>query len=144
LNLPSRVRPGSAVRGAGVALACLSPRLSGRARAVVASYAAGWPLGHPGLQLLVLAPDEDEEPWKRAVYPFASSGASWTLLMLGAVAVVRRSVLPAPVPAVLLGGLVAVGDSLLIEVGQRAMARAAEARAARDAAASTAGAAFPA
>jgi hypothetical protein len=117
-----------------VALACLSPRLSGRARAVVASYAAGWPLGKPGLQLLVISPDEVADPWKRAVYPFASSGASWTLLMLGAVSVARRSVLPAPVAAVLVGGLVTVGDSLLIEVGERAMARAAETRAAaRDA-----------
>jgi hypothetical protein len=54
--------------------------------------------------------------------------------MLGAVSVARRSVLPAPVAAVLAGGLVTVGDSLLIEVGERAMARAAEARtAARDA-----------
>jgi hypothetical protein len=129
----SRVRPGSAVRGAGVALACLSPGLSGRARAVGASYAAAWPLGHPGLQLLVVAPDEDEDAWKRAVFPFASSGASWTALMLGAVSVVRRSSLPAPVAAVLLGGLVAVGDSLLVEVGERAMAKAVEARAARDA-----------
>ncbi len=144
MNLPSRVRPGSAVRGAGVALACLSPSLSGRARAVVASYAAGWPLGHPGLQLLVIAPDQDEEPWKRAVYPFASSGTSWTLLMLGAVSVVRRSVLPAPVAAVLLGGLVAVGDSALIEVWERVKARAAEAAAARDANASAAGAESPA
>ncbi|HEX3932419.1 MAG TPA: hypothetical protein VHW64_17105 [Nocardioides sp.] len=131
MNPLSAVRPGSAVRGAGVALACLSPRLSGRARAVVASYAAAWPLGHPGLQLLVVVPDEDEDAWKRAVLPIASSGASWTALMLGAVSVVRRSSLPAPVAAVALGGLVAVGDSLLVEVGERAMAKAAEARAAR-------------
>ena len=36
--------PGSAVRGPGVALACLSPGCAGRARAVLASYAGGWPL----------------------------------------------------------------------------------------------------
>ena len=104
MNPPSRVRPGSAVRGAGVALACLLPRLPGRARAVVASYAAGWPLGKPGLQVFVVVPDEDEEPWKRAVVPFATSGASWTALMLVGASAVRRSSLPAPVAAVLLGG----------------------------------------
>ena len=133
MNPLSRVRPGSAVRGAGVALACLTRHRSGRARAIVVSYAAAWPLGHPGLQLLVVVPDEDEEAWKRAVLPIASSGASWTALMLGAVSAVRRSSLPAPVAAVLLGGLVAVGDSLLVDVGERAMAKAAQARAARDA-----------
>jgi hypothetical protein len=129
----ARIRPGSAVRGAGVALACLLPRLPCRARAVLASYAAGWPLGHPGLQLLVVAPDEDADPLKRAVLPLATSGASWTVLMLGAVSVLRRSSLPAPAAAVVLGGLVTVGDSLLTDVGGRAMARAAEAKAARDA-----------
>jgi hypothetical protein len=133
MNALSRVRPGSAVRGAGVALACLMPRLPGRARAVVASYAVGWPLGKPGLQLLVVVPDDDVDSWKRTVYPFASSGASWTALMLVAVSAVRRSSLPAPVAAVVLGSAVAVGDSLLVGVGERAMAKAAEARAARQA-----------
>lgn len=128
----SRVRPAAAVRGAGVALACLLPGVRGRARAVAASYAVGWPLGKPGLQLFIVVPDEDAEPWKRTVYPFASSGASWTALMLVAVSAVRRSALPAPVAGALLGGVVAVGDSLLIEVGERAKARRAEAAAARD------------
>lgn len=131
-----KVHNGSVVRGAGVALACLLPGLRGRAGAVLASYAAGWTLGKPGLQLLVIAPDKDEDPWKRAVYPFASSGASWTALMLVAVSAVRRSALPAPVAAVMLGGVVAIGDSLLVDVGERAMAKAAEARADRDADAS--------
>ena len=66
MSRPSRVRTGSAVRGAGVGLACLLPGLPGRARAVVASYAVGWPLGKPGLQLLVVAPDQGADPWKRA------------------------------------------------------------------------------
>lgn len=136
MTVLSRVQPGSAVRGAGVALACLMPGLTGRARAVGASYAAGWPLGKPGLQLLVVTPDEDADTWKRAVYPFASSGASWTALMLVVVSAVRRSSIPTPVAAVMLGGVVAVGDSLLVDVGQRAMAKAAEARAARAAEAS--------
>ena len=132
VNLPSRVRPGSAVRGAGVALACLSPRLSGRARAVAASYVGGWPLGRPGLQLLIVVPDEDAEPWQRAVVPLATSGTSWTVLMLVAASAVRRTALPAPLAAVILGGLVTVGDSLLIGVGERAKAKAAAAAAAVD------------
>jgi hypothetical protein len=132
----SRIRPGSAVRGAGVALACLSPRLPGRARAVLASYVAGWPLSRPGLQVFVVVPDEDAEPWRRAVVPLATSGASWTALMLVATSAVRRSALPAPVAAVLLGGVVAVGDSLLADLGERVKAKATAAAAVRDAEAS--------
>lgn len=133
MNLASRVRPGSAVRAVGVALACLLPRLPGRARAVAATYALAWPLGRPGLQVFVVVPDEDEEPWKRAVLPLATSGASWTATMLVAVSAVRRSALPAPAAAALLGGAVAVGDSLLADLGERVKARAVEAAAARDA-----------
>ncbi len=139
MNPASRVRPGSAVRGAGVALACLSPGLPGRARAVLASYVAGWPLGRPGLQVFVVVPDEDAEPWRRAVVPLATSGASWTALMLVAVSAVRRTVLPAPVAAVVLGGAVAVGDSLLVDLGERVRARSVAAASARDAAAPGAG-----
>jgi hypothetical protein len=138
VNPASRIRPGSAVRGAGVALACLTPSLSGRARSVAASYLGGWPLGKPGLQLLVIVPDEDAEPWQRKVVPLATSGLSWTALMLVGVSAVRRSALPAPVAAVLLGGLVTVGDSLLIEVGERAMAKAKAAKAAKTAKAAAA------
>lgn len=132
----ARIRPGSAVRGAGVALACLSPRLPGRARAVLASYVGGWPLSRPGLQVFVVVPDEDAEPWRRAVVPLVTSGASWTAVMLVATSAVRRSALPAPVAAVLLGGLVAVGDSLLADLGEQMKGRAADAAAARDAEAS--------
>lgn len=81
----------------------------------------------------MVVPDEDEEPWKRAVLPLATSGASWTATMLVAVSAVRRSALPAPAAAALLGGAVAVGDSLLADLGERVKARAAEAAAARDA-----------
>jgi len=129
-----RLRAGSAVRGAGVGLACLFPGLGARARAVVASYAVGWPLGTPGLQVLVVVPDEDEEPWKRALVPFATSAASWSAIMLLAVSAVRRSALPPPVAAALLGSAVLVGDSLMTDVGERAKARAVAARqAAQDA-----------
>lgn len=127
MTVLSRVRPGSAVRGAGVALACLLPGLKGRARAVAASYAVGWPLDKPGLQVLSVVPGEDEDAWKRAVLPIASSGSSWTAVMLLAVSAVRRSALPAPVAALLLGSAVAAGDTALAELAERMKARAAAA-----------------
>jgi hypothetical protein len=106
------------------------PGLSGRARVVLASYALGWPLDRPGLQVFVVVPDEDADTWKRAVVPLATSAASWSAVMLLAVSAVRRSALPAPVAGVLLGGAVTVGDSLLKEVGEQAKAKAEHARAA--------------
>ena len=133
-----RLRAGSAVRGAGVGLACLFPSLGVRGRAVGASYAVGWPLGKAGLQLLVVVPDDDADDWQRAVVPFATSAVSWTVLMTTAASVLRRTALPAPVAAVLLGGAVALADSALVDVGERAKARAAAAgdvaRAAQEAA----------
>jgi hypothetical protein len=132
----SQVRTGSAMRGAGVALACLLPRLPDRARVVAASYAAAWPVDRPGLQVIGVIPDEHVERWKRAVLPLATSGASWTALMLVGVSAVRRSALPAPVAAVLLGGVVTVADSLAADFGARVKARAAAAAMARDAASS--------
>lgn len=127
MNLPAQIRPGSAVRGAGVALACLMPSVAGRARAVGVAYAVGWPLDRPGLQVLIVVPDEDEDPWKRASLPLVTSGASWSALMLVAVSAVRRSKVPAPIAAVVLGGAVAVGDSLLADFATRVRARAAAA-----------------
>jgi hypothetical protein len=132
VNALSRVRTGSAVRAAGVAVACLLPRLPGRARAVAAAYVAGWQLDRPGLQVFVVVPDEDEAPWKRAVVPLATSGASWTALMLVAVSAVRRSALPAPAAAVLLGGLVAVSDTVAADAFGRMKAKADAAASARD------------
>ena len=129
----SQVRPGSAVRGAGVALACLSPRLLGRTRFLAAGYAAGWPLDKPGLQFLTVVPDEHEDAWKRAVAPVVTSGASWTAVMLAASSGLRRSSVPTPVAALLLGGAVTVGDSLAARVFGRMKAKAQAAAAARDA-----------
>ncbi len=123
-----RLRYGSVVRGAGVALACLLPSFRSRTRAVVASYAAGWPLDKPGLQVLVVVPDDDAEPWRKAVVPFATSGASWTAVMLLAVSAVRRSALPAPLAAVALGGLVVAGDSAMAELAERTKSRVAATR----------------
>jgi hypothetical protein len=116
-----------------VAVACLSPRLAVRTRAIAASYVVGWPLSRPGLQIFSIVPDEDEEAWKRAVLPIGTSGISWTALMLGLSALVRRSRLPAPVAAVLLGGVVAAGDSVLGDVFERLRTKAEAAAAAPDA-----------
>jgi hypothetical protein len=143
-ELLSRVRTGSWIRGAGVALGCLMPGVPRRAGVMAASYAAAWPVDLPGLQFFVVVPDEGEEGWKKTVLPIASSGASWTALMLVATSAVRRTVLPVPVAAVLLGGAVAVSDSLLRDFGERMRARAVEAAAARDAAAQGVGEAAPA
>ena len=111
-----KVRPGAVIRGAGAAAACLSAGPTARSRVLFAAYAAAWPLGRPGLQIYVVIPDTDE-PWKRGAVPFATSVASWSFVMLVAATALRR-VLPAPVAAVLLGGVVVVADSLLADLGE--------------------------
>jgi len=141
----SRVRTGSLVRGAGVAVACLLPGVARRAEVVATSYAAAWPIDRPGVQLLIVVPDEDAAAWKRAVLPVASSGASWTAAMLLAVVGVRRLRLPTLVGAVLFGAGVVAVDSVMGSWGESVKAKAAAAReqTAARAAAST-GAAEPA
>jgi hypothetical protein len=94
---------------------------------VSSSYAAGWPLSRPGVRFVEVVPDQDAPPWRRAVVPFATSEASWSAVMLAAIFAVRRSSLPVPIAAVLLGGAVVVADSLLVELVERAKTRAAEA-----------------
>jgi hypothetical protein len=118
-----KVRPGAVVRGAGVTLACLASSPSARSGILFAAYAVGWPLDKPGLQVFVVVPDTDE-PWKRATVPFATSVASWSAVMLAAATALRRSHVPGPVAAVLLGGAVVAVDSLLADLGE---ARAASA-----------------
>src|SRR3954454_5698740 len=116
-------RLGAVARGAGVALACLAPGPTARSNALFAAYAVGWPLDKPGLQVFVVVPDTDE-PWKRASIPFATSVASWSAVMLAAATALRRTPLPGPVAAGLLGGSVVAVDSLLADLGE---ARAASA-----------------
>jgi len=119
----SRIRTGSLVRGAGVALGCLLPGLTNRTRAVVASYGAGWPLDRPGIQVFVVVPEDDAEDWQKAVVPFVTSAASWTVVMTAAATLLRRTPLPVPLAAVLLGGAVAVADSALADLGDQIKAR---------------------
>jgi hypothetical protein len=133
VNLLSRVRPGSAVRGAGVALACVLPGVPRRAAVIATSYAAAWPVDRPGLQFFSVVPDEDEEAWRRAVVPLLSSGGSWTVAMSLAALGARRLPLPTPVAAVLLGAGVAAADSALEGWAERLRAKATAAAAARDA-----------
>ena len=119
-----KVRPGAVIRGVGVAAACLASSPAARPNILFAAYAAAWPLGRPGLQILVVVPDTDE-PWKRGAVPFATSVASWSFAMLVAATALRRTFLPVPVAAVLLGGTVVVIDSLLADLGEAREAAAA-------------------
>ena len=121
-----KVRPGAVVRGAGVTLACLMPDASKRSPILFTGFAVGWFLNRPGLQILTVIPDE-VEPWKRTTVPFAKSVGAWSTLMLTATAALRRTKLPAPVAAVVLGGGLVVVDSLLADLGEAREAKAAEA-----------------
>ena len=121
-----KVRLGAVIRGAGAAVACLASGPTARSNILFAAYAAAWPLGKPGLQVFVVVPDTDA-PWKRATIPFATSVVSWSTAMLLTATALRRTVLPAPVAAVLLGGAVVVADSLLADLGEaREAAKTAE------------------
>ena len=129
-----KVRPGAVIRGAGVALACLVSDQSKRSPILLAGFTGGWFLNKPGLQVFTIIPDADE-PWKRATVPFATSVASWSTVMLAATTAVRRTRLPVPVAAVLLGGGLIVIDSLLADLGEaRDAAKAADADASEPAA----------
>jgi hypothetical protein len=112
-----KVRPGAVVRGTGVALACLAHDASKRSPILVAGFAVGWFLDRPGLQAFTVVPDT-EEPWKRTTVPFATSVATWSTVMLAAMTALRRTGLPVPVAAVVLGGGLVVVDSLLADLAE--------------------------
>jgi len=121
-----KVRPGAVIRGVGVGASYLASGTSTRSGVLLAAYTAGWFLNKPGLQVFMVIPDTDE-PWKRASVPFATAVASWSFAMLVASTALRRTFLPAPVAALLLGGAVVVVDSLLADLGEaRKAAKAAE------------------
>ena len=126
--LLSRLRPGSTVRGAGVAVACLVPGVTRRAEVLGVTYAAAWPIDRPGVQFLSVVPDEDDEAWKRLVIPIASSAASWTTVMTLATLGVRRLRLPTPVGAVLLGAGIAAADTAMAGWAETQREKAAAAR----------------
>ncbi len=117
-----QVRPGAVVRGAGVALACLTPDPSKRSPLLIAGFATGWFLNKPGLQIFTVIPDTDE-PWKRTTVPFATSVTAWSTAMLAATTAVRRTRLPVPIAAVVLGGGLMAIDSLLADLGEAREAR---------------------
>ena len=112
-----KVRPGAVIRGTCVALACLAPDPSKRSPILLAGFTGGWFLNKPGLQVFTIIPDADE-PWKRATVPFATSVTSWSAAMLAATTAVRRTRLPVPIAAVVLGGGLIVIDSLLADWGE--------------------------
>jgi hypothetical protein len=112
-----KVRPGAVVRGTGVALACLVGDASKRSPILLTGFAIGWFLDRPGLQVLTVIPDT-EEPWKRATVPLATSVGSWSAVMLAAMTALRRTRLPVPIAAVVLGGGLVVVDSLLADLGE--------------------------
>ena len=112
-----KVRPGAVVRGTGVALACLAGDASKRSPILLVGFAGGWFLNRPGLQIFTVIPDT-EEPWKRTTVPFATSVASWSAVMLAAMTALRRTRLPVPIAAVVLGGGLVVVDSLLADLGE--------------------------
>ena len=112
-----KVRPGAVVRGAGVSLACLASDRSIRSPILLAGFTAGWFLNRPGLQVFTIIPDASE-PWKRATVPFATSVASWSTVMLAATTALRRTRLPVPIAAVVLGGGLIVIDSILADLGE--------------------------
>jgi len=103
---------------------------------MLAGFVGGWFLNKPGLQVFTVIPDTNE-PWKRATVPFATSVTSWSTVMLAATTAVRRTRLPVPIAAVVLGGGLIVVDSVLADLGEareaREAAKASEARAAHEA-----------
>ena len=122
-----KVRPGAVIRGVGVAGAYLASGTSTRSGILLAAYTGGWFLNKPGLQVFMVIPDTDE-PWKRASVPFATSVSSWSTVMLAATTALRRTRLPGPIGAVVLGGGVMAIDSLLADLGEkRDAAKAADA-----------------
>ena len=113
-----KVRPGAVIRGVGVAGSYLASSTSARSRILFAAYAGAWFVNKPGLQVFMVIPDTDE-PWTRGSVSFATAVASWSTAMLAATAALRRTKLPTPIGAVLLGGGFMAIDSLLADLGEK-------------------------
>jgi hypothetical protein len=106
------------IRGVGVAVAYLTPGTSLRSGILFAAYTGGWFLSKPGLQVFMVIPDTDE-PWKRASVPFTTAISSWSTVMLAATTALRRTRVPGPIGAVVLGGSFMAIDSLLADLGEK-------------------------
>ena len=117
-----KVRPGAVVRGAGVAVACLAPDPSKRSPILIGGFTGAWFLNKPGLRIFTIIPATDE-PWKRTTVPFATSVTLWSGVMLSAITALRRTRLPVPISAVMLGGVLTVVDSVLADLGEARDAR---------------------
>ena len=113
-----KVRPGAVIRGVGVAASYLAPGRSTSSGILFASYAGAWFVNKPGLQIFWIFPDTDE-PWKRGSVSFATSVATWSTAMLAATTALRRTSLPAPIGAVVLGGGFMAIDSFLADLGEK-------------------------
>jgi hypothetical protein len=113
-----KVRPGAVIRGVGVAASYLAAGRSTSSGILFASYAGAWFVNKPGLQIFWIFPDTDE-PWKRGSVSFATSVATWSTAMLAATTALRRTSLPAPIGAVVLGGGFMAIDSLLADLGEK-------------------------
>ena len=113
-----KVRPGAMIRGVGVGVSYLASARSTRSGILFASYAGAWFVNKPGLQIYWIFPDMDE-PWKRGSVSFATSVAAWSTAMLAATTALRRTRLPAPIGAVVLGGGFMAIDSLLADLGEK-------------------------
>ena len=113
-----KVRPGAVIRGVGVAGSYLASGTSTRSRILFAAYAGGLVREQARTADLMVFPDM-EEPWKRGSVSFATAAASWSTAMLAATTALRRTNLPTPIGAVLLGGGFMAIDSLLADLGEK-------------------------
>jgi hypothetical protein len=123
-----KVRPGAVIRGVGVGVSYLASGKSTRTGSGIlfASYAGAWFINKPGLQIYWIFPDMDE-PWKRGSVSFATAVATWSAAMLATTTALRRTRLPAPIGALVLGGGFMAIDSFLADLGEkRDAAKAAE------------------
>jgi hypothetical protein len=113
-----KVRPGAVIRGVGVAGSYLASGTSTRSGILFAAYAGGWFVNKPGLQVFMVIPDTDE-PWKRGSVSFGTAVAAWSAGMLIATTALRRTRLPAPIGALVLGGGFMSIDSFLADLGEK-------------------------
>jgi hypothetical protein len=115
-----KVRPGAVIRGVGVGAAYLASGKSTRSASGIlfVSYAGAWFLNKPGLQIFWIFPDLDE-PWKRGSVSFGTAVAAWSAGMLIATTALRRTRLPAPIGALVLGGGFMSIDSFLADLGEK-------------------------